>query len=126
MVFTAPQTWKTCHPYLSIEFTRTYIEAFLVVMEPSLISKLEKLARLRLSDQERSQFAADLNRILSMIDTLQQLDTKGVEPLVYLNDAGNVHREDQWCDSGTLSTEQALQNAPDHDGKYFRVPKMIE
>lgn len=95
-------------------------------METTLISKLEKLARLRLSDHERSQFAADLDRILAMIDTLQRLDTEGVEPLVYLNDAGNVHREDQLSKSSAISTDQTLQNAPDHDGKYFRVPKMIE
>lgn len=96
-------------------------------MDTSLISKLEKLARLRLTDHERSQFAADLDRILAMIDTLQRLKTEGVEPLVYLNDAGDdVYREDQRCASGTLSTEQAMQNAPDQDGRYFRVPKMIE
>jgi len=95
-------------------------------MDTSLISKLEKLARLRLSDHERSQFATDLDRILSMIDTLQRLDTEGIEPLVYLNDAGDVQRDDRLSGLGSLNTEQAMLNAPDQDGRYFRVPKMIE
>lgn len=95
-------------------------------MDTALISKLEKLARLRLSDPERNHFAADLDRILAMINTLQQLNTEGVEPLVYLNESGDVVREDQLSSSDVFYTNQALQNAPDQDGKYFRVPKMIE
>ncbi len=93
-------------------------------LDKDLISHLEKLARLRLSDFERDQLTSDLQSILDMVDKLRELDTTGVEPLIYLNDQGNVWREDE---VGTqLTPEQALQNAPKHDGRFFRVPKVID
>ena len=93
-------------------------------LDKDVISHLEKLARLQLSDPEREQLTADLQRILQMVDKLRELDTTGVEPLIYLNDQENVWREDEV--GIQLSPEQALQNAPKQDGQYFRVPKVIE
>ena len=93
-------------------------------MDKELISRLEKLARLQLSETERDKLGADLQSILHMVDKLRELDTTGVEPLVYLNDQGNVWRED--VVGAQLPVEQALQNAPRHDGQFFRVPKVIE
>lgn len=103
---------------------RTNIHSFSMQINDALISRLEKLARLRLGDEERTQLGADLQRILDMVDQLQTLDTNGVEPLIYLNDTANVLRDD--AVSGQFSPEQALQNAPQHDGAFFRVPKMIQ
>jgi aspartyl-tRNA(Asn)/glutamyl-tRNA(Gln) amidotransferase subunit C len=87
-----------------------------------LISHLEKLARLQLDEAERTQLADDLNRILAMVDTLRELDTVGVEPLVYINET-TLLREDTV--GAQLDREAALRNAPKHDGQYFRVPKVI-
>lgn len=53
-------------------------------IDDQLISRLEKLAHLKLSDAERSNFKGDLNNILEMVEKLQELDLKDVEPLVYL------------------------------------------
>ena len=92
-------------------------------LDKELISRLEKLARLQLSDAEREQLTGDLQSILNMVDQLRELDTTGVEPLIYLNDQGNVWREDEV--GAQLTPEQALKNAPKHDGQYFRVPKVI-
>jgi aspartyl-tRNA(Asn)/glutamyl-tRNA(Gln) amidotransferase subunit C len=90
----------------------------------SLILNLEKLARLQLDAAERTKLTSDLQNIVHMLDTLQKLDTTGVEPLVYMNPTSNVFREDE---VGTQWTqEQALRNAPKQDGQYFRVPKVIE
>lgn len=93
-------------------------------LDKDVISHLEKLARLQLSGPEREQLTGDLQQILQMVDKLQELDTTGVEPLIYLNDQGNVWREDEV--GAQLQPAQALQNAPKHDGRYFRVPKVIE
>ncbi|MCY7329393.1 MAG: Asp-tRNA(Asn)/Glu-tRNA(Gln) amidotransferase subunit GatC [Saprospiraceae bacterium] len=93
-------------------------------LDKDLISRLEKLARLQLSDPERDQLTGDLQSILNMVDKLRELDTTGVEPLVYLNNQGNVWRED--AVGAQLTPAQALQNAPKQDGQYFRVPKVIE
>lgn len=101
----------------------TIIQEFSMQINDALILRLEKLARLQLADAERTRLASDLERILDMVDTLGTLNTEGVEPLVYLNEVENVFREDQ---VGTqLTQSEALQNAPKHDGQYFRVPKVI-
>lgn len=93
-------------------------------IDTALISRLEKLARLRLDDAERAKLTGDLQRILDMVDKLRELDTEGVEPLVYLNDEQNPLREDEIANQ--LTQEEALKNAPKHDDQFFRVPKVIE
>lgn len=89
-----------------------------------LISRLEKLARLQLTESERTRFADDLTSILEMVDKLRELDTAGVEPLSYPTESGMEWRQDQV--GGHLTQTEALKNAPKQDGQFFRVPKMIE
>lgn len=93
-------------------------------IDEQLISRLEHLARLELSTEERALIQKDLNNILEMVEKLNELDTKNVDPLVYINEEGNVWREDQV--QHQLSRERALKNAPDADGVFFKVPKVID
>ena len=93
-------------------------------IDTALISRLEKLARLQLSPTEREKMSGDLQRILDMVDKLKGLDTSDVEPLVYLNGEQNIAREDEVANQ--LTQNEALKNAPKHDGQFFRVPKVIE
>lgn len=93
-------------------------------IDATLISGLEKLARLQLDEAEREKLTADLQRILDMVDKLRELDTTGVEPLVYLNEEPNALRADEVANQ--LNRDEALKNAPRHDGQFFRVPKVIE
>ena len=93
-------------------------------IDKALISKLEKLARLELSAKEREQIQGDLNAILDMVAKLEELDTTNVEPLIHISEAVNVMRED--AVKNQVSREAALRNAPDSDGQYFKVPKVIE
>jgi len=93
-------------------------------IDAALISRLEKLSRLQLGDAEREKLTGDLQRILDMVDTLRALDTENVAPLVYLNDAVNVLRADEV--GRQLTTSEALQNAPEQNGQFFMVPKMID
>ncbi|HOY21216.1 MAG TPA: Asp-tRNA(Asn)/Glu-tRNA(Gln) amidotransferase subunit GatC [Haliscomenobacter sp.] len=90
----------------------------------TLISRLEHLARLELSEEERKSLQEDLNNILVMVEKLQALDTNDVEPLVYLNEDVNVWREDQV--QHQVKREDALHNAPQQDGTFFMVPKVID
>jgi aspartyl-tRNA(Asn)/glutamyl-tRNA(Gln) amidotransferase subunit C len=87
-----------------------------------LILKLENLTRLELSEQERSNIQKDLSNILKMVDKLNELDTTGIEPLVYISDEENVLRED--IVSSEVSNDAALKNAPESKKPYFKVPKM--
>ncbi len=93
------------------------------MVDQALIIKLEKLSRLQLSDNERVTLQKDLGNILSMVDKLNELDTEGVEPLIYISEEENVLRDD--VIRNQVSREAALKNAPNQDGEFFRVPKMI-
>ncbi len=88
------------------------------------LQKIANLARLQLRESDEAKILSDLNRILSWVDKLGEIDTSGVEPLTHMTLETNVLREDVVTE--TLSREQALQNAPQHDGVHFRVPKVIE
>lgn len=95
-----------------------------MTIDEKLISRLEHLARLELSAEERTRLTKDLNNILKMVEKMEELDTTNVEPLIYVNDEVNVLREDNIANQ--VSREEALHNAPKQDGVYFRVPKVID
>ena len=82
------------------------------------------LARLEVTDKEKEKFTAQLNDILGYIDKLNELDTKGVEPMSHAIAVTNAFREDKILDS--IGTENSLANAPDARSEFFRVPKVIE
>jgi aspartyl-tRNA(Asn)/glutamyl-tRNA(Gln) amidotransferase subunit C len=82
------------------------------------------LARLEITDKEKDKFTAQLNDILRYIDKLNELNTKGVEPMSHAIAVTNAFREDNIVDS--IGTEKSLANAPDARGEFFRVPKVIE
>ncbi len=88
-----------------------------------LIDKLERLAKLSLSTEEREIIKKDLGKILEMIDKIQEVDTENVEPLRYINEDVNVLRPDEPLNE--ISNEEALKNAPSSDAPYISVPKVI-
>ena len=93
-------------------------------IDHNLILKLETLARLELSDAERDKLQGSLNDILKMVEKLDELNTEGVAPLVYINEDVNVLRVD--VVKNELSREDALKNAPAQNGTFFKVPKVID
>ena len=82
------------------------------------------LSRLHLSDDEVKLYAEQLGAILEHIEQLQEVNTDNVEPMIGASADGNVFRADQ--PQPSLPREAALQNAPDQDDEYFRVPDVIE
>lgn len=82
------------------------------------------LARLKLSDDEVSRFSRDLSDILDYVDQLNRLDTEGVEPTAHPLPVRNVLRPDQVRES--IDPEQAVGNAPQREGTFFRVPKVLD
>jgi len=102
------------------------------------VAYVADLAHLELTGEERKSLLRDLNSILDYVDTLNELDTRDVDPMAQLStpfgDAksdgeryGFASRED--IPEGlrkSLPREVALENAPDTDGEFFRVPKVIE
>lgn len=88
------------------------------------VSHVAKLARLELSPEEMERFTGQISNILTYIEKLNQLDTKQVEPTSHVLTLSNVFREDRARPS--LPVEKGLENAPDSEGAFFRVPKIIE
>jgi aspartyl-tRNA(Asn)/glutamyl-tRNA(Gln) amidotransferase subunit C len=104
------------------------------------VTYVADLANLELSSEERAAMLRDLNSILDYIDKLNELDTSTVPPMAQVSDRYGVdeskhgserfayaYRED--ASEGlrkSLPQELALANAPDSDGTFFRVPKVIE
>lgn len=87
------------------------------------IDHLANLARLNLSDKEKGNLTEDLNKILSYVDQLNEVDVEGVEPLVSVIEKDTVLREDVARPS--LSQKDALKNAPEKNSDYFKVPKVL-
>ncbi|NBC18677.1 MAG: Asp-tRNA(Asn)/Glu-tRNA(Gln) amidotransferase subunit GatC [Bacteroidetes bacterium] len=85
---------------------------------------IARLARLRFSPDEQEQLAQDMGKVLDYMDTLDELDTSGVPPMSHVLDLYNVHRDDKVA--SRIDHDDALRNAPDADGDYFRVPKVID
>jgi aspartyl-tRNA(Asn)/glutamyl-tRNA(Gln) amidotransferase subunit C len=88
------------------------------------VEYVANLARLEITDAEKEKFTSQLNNILLYIDKLNELDTKGVEPMSHAIGVTNAFREDKILSS--IGTEQTLANAPDARGEFFRVPKVID
>lgn len=93
-------------------------------IDTATVDKLATLSRLEFNGKEKEQILGDLNRMLDFIGKLNELDTKGVEPLIYMNDEKNVLREDEVRTD--ITQKQALSSAPRHDSDYFKVPKVVE
>ena len=90
----------------------------------TVILKLEKLAKLKLDQEEQAILMKDINEILKMVDKLNELDTDGVEPLVYLNLDVSPLDEDEPRDM--LSQKEALSNAPKSKDGFFSVKKFLD
>ena len=88
------------------------------------VRKVAKLARLKLSDKEIAAFSGQLSAILEYMDKLDELDTTDVKPLAHCLPISNVFREDKPKQS--LGTEKTLANAPERDGDFFKVPKILD
>jgi aspartyl-tRNA(Asn)/glutamyl-tRNA(Gln) amidotransferase subunit C len=95
-------------------------------LDAATVRRVANLARLRLDESEVEKLQAELNGILGWIEQLQAVDTEGVEPM-----AGGAPvetklpwRRDVVTDGGI--PEKVLANAPDREGAYFGVPKVVE
>ena len=88
------------------------------------VRKVAKLARLDLSEEEVKEFSGQLNAIIGYVERMNELNTEGIEPLAHCLPINNVFREDSVKES--LGTEKTLANAPQRDGSFFKVPRILE
>ncbi|MFB8787422.1 MAG: Asp-tRNA(Asn)/Glu-tRNA(Gln) amidotransferase subunit GatC [Potamolinea sp.] len=87
------------------------------------VRKVANLARLEMTGEEEEQFATQMNNILEYFEQLSELDTDNVPPTTRAIDVSNVTRPDQL--QPYPDREALLREAPDQDGDFFKVPKIL-
>ena len=90
---------------------------------PEQVRHVAKLARLALDDSRLGKLADQLEAILKYVAKISEVDVTGVEPMAHALPIHNVFRED--VVEPSLPLEKVLQNAPESDGPFFKVPKVI-
>ena len=79
---------------------------------------------LEFDEKDAEKVMQDMTTIVEWVEKLNEVDTEGVEPLTSMSHELNAFREDKA--KTTLRHEDVLKNAPQHDGTFFRVPKVLE
>jgi len=87
------------------------------------VRHVAQLARLNCTDREIVMFTSQLRAILDYVAQLEEVDTANVEPLAHCLPVHNVFREDIVTPS--LSNDDVLANAPERDGQFFAIPKVL-
>ncbi|HEV7674893.1 MAG TPA: Asp-tRNA(Asn)/Glu-tRNA(Gln) amidotransferase subunit GatC [Candidatus Angelobacter sp.] len=100
------------------------------------VAYVADLANLELTGEERQRMLQDLNSILNYIDRLNELDTSDVSPMAQVSTrfghtelklgSASVHASREDIHVPSLPHKEAMKNAPESDGEFFKVPKVIE
>ncbi|NLS44559.1 MAG: Asp-tRNA(Asn)/Glu-tRNA(Gln) amidotransferase subunit GatC [Firmicutes bacterium] len=88
------------------------------------IKRISDLARIELNEEDESLFAEQMSGILRIVNKLDKVDTSGMDQMVTPTGFTNVLREDIALPS--LDPKEALFNAADREGAFFKVPRIIE
>jgi len=96
-------------------------------IDPDLVRHIGFLSRLKLSDEEVELFSRQLSSIVEYFEQLNELDTSDVEPTAHALPIHNVFRADEPGVTGEpLGPDGVLANAPERDGNFFKVPKVLD
>lgn len=90
----------------------------------ALFDHIAHLSKLSFEGLQKEAIRQDLQRMIAFVDKLSQLDTTGVEPLIFMSNEVNRLRNDEV--ELSVSHEEALRNAPKKDSDYFRIPKVLD
>jgi aspartyl-tRNA(Asn)/glutamyl-tRNA(Gln) amidotransferase subunit C len=92
-------------------------------VDSKLVNHLAHLSRLNVAPDKMDKLVTDMQDLVVFVEQLNALDTTGTQPLMHMGDAVNVLRKDEV--NGSITRAAALLNAPDSDGAFFKVPKVI-
>jgi len=93
-------------------------------IDQAQVRKVARLSRLELTDAEVEEFTDQLSAILDYVEKMNELDTDNVQSLAHCLPVSNIFRQD--CVKQSLGTERTLANAPQRDGEFFKVPKILD
>ena len=88
-----------------------------------LIDKLANLAKIDFDDNAKKEIKIDLENMLDFVGKLNELNTEGVEPLIFMSEEINVLRED--IVKQTITQKEVRKSVPQHDSNYIMVPKVV-
>ncbi len=93
-------------------------------VDKDTIDRVAALAKLRFNEEEKENVREELSKIITFCEKLNEIDTEGVEPLIFLGEEINIFRDDEPVLE--ITKEEALKNAPQKDSDYFKVPKFLD
>jgi len=88
------------------------------------VDHIAHLARLEFEGERKEAIRMDLERIITFMDKLQEVETENEEPLIFMSSEINRLRDD--APARTVTQDEALKNAPQRDSDYFRIPKVLD
>lgn len=88
------------------------------------VRRIAELARIEISDADAENTLGHLNRIFSLIEEMQAVDTRGVAPMAHAQDLAQRLREDRGAETDRREVYQAI--APETEAGLYLVPKVIE
>ncbi len=88
------------------------------------VERLADTARLYILEDEIEQMTEELNKIIEYAQTLQEVDTTGVEPTTHVIELTNVMRDD--TPEEGIDRDLLFKNAPDHEDGQFKVPSVLD
>jgi aspartyl-tRNA(Asn)/glutamyl-tRNA(Gln) amidotransferase subunit C len=95
-----------------------------MALDREVVRRIAVLARLELSAEEEAAFAEQLGHILQYFEKLTELDTEQVQPTAHVVPVAEAYRDD--VVTNPAAAEELRANAPERDGDFFKVPKIIE
>lgn len=93
-------------------------------IDNNLIQNIAALAKLEFDKQSSKEMTADMEKIIGFVNKLSEINTAGVDPLIYMSEEVNVLRADKI--GNEVSQHDALKNAPQKDSDYFKVPTVLK
>jgi len=93
-------------------------------VDKKLIQDIAALAKLKFDEESAKEMISDMEKIIGFVDKLSEVDTSGVDPLIYLSEEENMLRTDEI--KNEVSQKEALQNAPEKDSDYFKIPTVLK
>ena len=89
-----------------------------------IVDHIAHLARLEFEGKAKENIKSDMTNMIDFVNQLNAVDTDNVEPLIFMTTSNNVLREDKSVE--TITQEEALKNAPNHDSDYFKIAKVLK
>jgi aspartyl-tRNA(Asn)/glutamyl-tRNA(Gln) amidotransferase subunit C len=94
-------------------------------IDTATLDRVAELARLDFTEPAaREAMLKDMQRVFDFVEKLNEVDTKGVEPLIFMTEEEDVLRDDLAVLE--VTKQEALRNAPVKDSDYFKVPRVVD